>query len=123
MPSKTSKKNGNRMQSATHLRALAPIPESAYDNPVEWSANHLEKQLPTAAKELEWQLKFGDARSRKEVAIEMLAYKGISSKGINTGIVVPAIQLIMNGPLPWTQVVEGTVVTELPAGEEDDTSH
>jgi hypothetical protein len=98
----------NRMASAekvgTHLNALEKIPQEAMDNPVEWASKHLEKQIPLAAKELEWQLKFGDAKTRREIALETLAFKGISNRGPNTGQVVPAIQLIMSGPLPWTQV-------------------
>ncbi len=120
----------NRMKSAdrvNHLRVLDPIPESASTNPVEWATSHLEKQIPLAAKELEWQLKFGDMRTRREIALETLAFKGISSKGTNNATIVPTIQLIMNAPLPWSQAtslgagnnnnshIEGEVVSHLVA--------
>ncbi len=106
------KNQKNRMVSAesTHLKTLAPIPKDIVD-PVEWASKHLESLIPQSAKELEWVLKFGDAKSRKEVALELLSFKGIAKKNENTNQVVPAIQLIMNSPLPWSQV---TVATEKP---------
>ena len=110
----------NRMKSAesTHLKVLEPIPSEAYDNPVEWASSHLEKQIPQSAKELEWALKFGDARTRREIAIELLGMKGISKKGEGNTQVVPAIQLIMNGNLPWTQALPtATKTPELIEGE------
>lgn len=107
----------SRLKSSTHLNALAPIPESAYDNPVEWATKHLEKQIPLSAKELEWQLKFGSAKVRKEIAIEMLAFKGISNRGPNTGQVIPAIQLIMTGAAPWSQ--QGENNKTLPTSNRD----
>ena len=121
---KPRKKIGNQMKSAysTHLTVLDPIPDSAIEDPVRWAADHIEKQIPLAAKELEWQLKFGDIKTRREIAIEFLGTKGISSRGSNNTQIVPAIQLILNGAtLPWSQpqleqpklpVVDGQVVNK-----------
>lgn len=122
---KKKRKSTNRMQSAehanpSHLSVLDPIPSDITD-PVEWASEHLKKQIPQAAKELEWALKFGDAKTRRETALELLAFKGISKKTENNGQVVPAINLIMNGnTLPWAQpelpkvtapeLVEGEIV-------------
>lgn len=107
----------NRMQSADRVNpktpkeemadrfsSLEPIPEEAKRDPVEWASKYGESLIPHSMKELEWQLKFGDAKSRKEIALEMLAFKGISNRGPNVGQVVPAIQLIVNttnGLLPF----------------------
>lgn len=107
---------------AERFRQLDAIPEEAAKDPVGYAERHMESLIPHAAKELEWQLKFGDAKTRKEISLEMLAFKGISNRGPNTGQVVPAIQLIMNGAIPWSQslppsnnpptLVEGEVIKE-----------
>ena len=115
----------SRLVSATepnHLKALKPIPKEANEDPVKWASSHLENQIPQAAKELEWALKFGDDKTRREIALEILSFKGIAKKSDSNQQVVPAIQLIMSSPAPWSQVtintkdpnqlVEGTVVKE-----------
>lgn len=124
------RKYGSRMKSPDNVNTTPtrqeygeknPIPDEAMTNPTVWAEKRLESQIPTAALEVEYQLKFGDDKTRRELALEVMAMKGLSSKGPQTGTVVPAIQLIMNGPLPWNQptlttgtlpvTVEGTVVT------------
>ena len=106
MSPKPKKKSSNRMAGTEvqrRFKDLDPIPPEARDNPVEWASQFAESMIPHSVKELEWQLKFGDSKSRKEVALEFLAFKGISNRGPNTGQVVPAIQLVINGALPWSQ--------------------
>lgn len=117
MTNKTKTKRPNqssrlvKAETPNHLKALDPIPPEAYDNPVEWADKHLEKQIPQAAKEVEYALKFGDAKTRREIAKDILSFKGIAKKGDGATQVVPAIQLIMNGSLPWSAKIESGPTT------------
>ena len=114
------KKPKSKLKSAVETnryRGLAPIPTDIEDN-VEYAQKRLEKQIPQAALELEWQLKFGDDKTRKEVALDILSFKGITKKSDGANQVVPAIQLIMNGQAPWTQVtIDSKPKNELVEGE------
>lgn len=90
-----------------------PLPEDIVD-PVAYAEKYLEKQIPQAARELNYQLKFGDDKTRKEIALEILSFKGITKKSDASAQVVPAVQLIMNGAAPFTQV---TLTTKEPSKE------
>lgn len=102
------KKRNNKMNKATevnHLARLEPLPQEASTNPVNWATDHLETLIPQAAKEYEYALKFGDSKTRLEIAGKIMAMKGLSDRGPQVSQVVPAIQLIVNqGPLPFQSV-------------------
>ena len=107
-PKKKKRKSpGNQMKDhnkVNHLEALAPIPESAKDNPIGWAGEHFDTLLPRAAKEVEWAQMFGDNKTRLEVSFKLLAMKGLSDRGPQIGQQVPAIQVFMNNAtLPWSQ--------------------
>lgn len=99
-----------------HLKVLEPVPGEAAKDPERWAEDHLKQLVPLAAKEKEWQLKFGSDERRDKVATELLAMRGIQAKKDNAAPVQPAIVLVGAGPNPWAQqVVDGKVVTrELP---------
>lgn len=115
------KKSRMKEEVGGHLRQLEPIPYDAHSNPVNWADKHMESLVPQSAKEIEYGLKFGDAKTRLNLALEIMAMKGISSKGPQVGQVVPAIQLIMPAgtTLPWEQAKLGASpkVPELIEGE------
>lgn len=115
------KKSRLTQEPLTHLKQLDPIPSDAHTSPVTWADKHIESLVPQSAKEIEYGLKFGDAKTRLNLALEIMAMKGISSKGPQVGQVVPAIQLIMPAgtTLPWEQAKLGATpkVPELIEGE------
>lgn len=87
----------------SHLAVLEPIPDDAKSRPIDWAGEHLESLVPQAAKEKEWQLKFGSDERRDRVASEILAMKGIAAKRDAAPVVQPAIVLIQSGPNPFAQ--------------------
>lgn len=111
-----------------HLNALKPIPKEAHDKPIEWAEKHIESLAPHAAKELEWALKFGSDHARREVARDLLAMKGITTKPKESGLPTQAVVLNLGLPaapngapaLPFSNApraldsatVDGEVVTE-----------
>lgn len=84
-----------------HHRSLAPIPEEAAKNPMDWAEKHIESMAPVAAKELEWALKFGSDTMRYNAAKDMLAMKGLTTKPKETGTIPQAMVFInVNGNMP-----------------------
>lgn len=81
-----------------HLKALEPIPEEAAADPVGWADKHIESLAPASAKELEWALYFGSDQTRREVARDLLAMKGITTKPKEQQAPVQAV--ILNLGLP-----------------------
>jgi hypothetical protein len=103
----------------SHLASLEPIPSDIKD-PIKWADDHIQTLAPQAAKELEWQLKFGSDQARREVARELLAMKGISSKR-EAGASVPAVinLTMVNNPFAKRiDVIDATPAPALPSGEE-----
>ncbi len=118
------KESKSRLQSAVSVN---PTSRQAFfekntprnvDDPTSWVNEHIDKQQIQSALELEYQLKFGDDKTRKELALEFLGFRGITKKQDTNGQVVPAIQVIMSGAAPWTQVsIESGKKPELVEGE------
>lgn len=87
--------------SGSHLRALDPLPGDISD-PVGWADKHLEQLVPLAAKEKEWQLKFGSDAARDRVASELLAMRSLGPKKDTNVTIQPVINLIQ-APSPWAK--------------------
>lgn len=106
---------------SAHLRALKPIPEHAADAPVEWADKHLESLVPLAAKEKEWQLKFGNDAARDKVASELLAMRSISAKK-DAGTNIPAVINLMTFENPWAKpkALPATITDSKPVGESEE---
>lgn len=100
------------LEHGNHLNTLAPLPKDIQD-PVGWADKHLERLVPLAAKEKEWQLKFGSDAARDRVASELLAIRGLGPKKDTAVTVQPVINLI-SAPSPWARakpaLPEGQVI-------------
>lgn len=123
---KTQTKNKRMLKSSTKTNNDQSKRESYFnetpgpsptEDPVAWAEKFIEGQIAQSAKELAYQLKFGDDKTRKEIALDFLSFKGITKKGDNNGQVVPAIQVIMSGAAPWTQLTVQNKPASLIEGE------
>lgn len=124
---KTKQKPKSKLQSSDqiNLSKLDPIPDEARANPINWATEHTKSLVPEAAKNVEYALKFGDAKTRLTLSLEVMAMHGLSSKGPQQANVVPAVQVILPaGGLPWNstpqpkklpdQTIDGEVVKTEP---------
>jgi hypothetical protein len=82
-----------------HLKALDPVPPEAAADPVGWADKHIESLAPASAKELEWALYFGSDQTRREVARDLLAMKGITTKPKETAAPIQAVVLNLGLPV------------------------
>lgn len=79
-------------------RMVGEVPPEANADPTGWAEKHIESLAPSAAKEMEYALKFGSDTGRYIAARDILAIKGLTTKPKETNLPPMAVTFNVNGP-------------------------
>lgn len=78
-------------------RMVGEVPPEANADPTGWAEKHIESLAPSAAKEMEYALKFGSDTGRYIAARDILAIKGLTTKPKETSLPPMAVTFNVGG--------------------------
>lgn len=92
----------------------AKVAGTSAETAVAFAERRLDALIPFAALELDWQLKFGSEKARRESLFKLLESKQLlkTSNVGNVTSIAPVIQVNISKPLPWDNQKQVTVVPE-----------
>lgn len=100
-----------------HIQVAGILPPPKFDSPEEavtWSEQRIKEISPRAVQELEYQLKYGTEKARRELSIDVLNRVGLKEQKAGQAT-APIIVIKLASQLPWTakqKLLKDGAVTE-----------
>ncbi len=97
---------------------VGAVPDEARADPIKWAEKHIDSIAPDAAKEGEFNLKFGSDKMRYEAARDVLAMKGMTTRPKDGPTVQQAMVFQFSGPVSASgaPIMPFSNAAPLPAG-------